>query len=180
MSAETVQSSLGPVLAGDVESLQRINVFVAIPVLLKGSKGHAVVDYRTNSDFLKAVGKRAFVNIVSPVHAKFVGSVPADAGYSITLVHHDRNNTSVPTSHQSVALQEGASFLQYSQAKVVESGPVGFAVNVTKLVKPDPAEGHSPRLVLYFDSFNRDSTSVASVVVKFWVEVRGNDTPDFS
>lgn len=170
---------MDPVLAGDVESLKRDRVFVSIPISLVGASGNVVLDYRTDKTFLSFVGKRSYVNIVSPVSAHFVASVPADAGYTISLVHHNRDNQTKPSSHKSVAVQEGSATLAYSQARVVESGPVGFAVNVTALVKPDPQEGHSPRLVLYFDSFGRGKDAEASLVIKFWVEVRGNDTPDF-
>jgi len=171
---------MDPALIGDVASLQYQEFHVTKVLTLTGSSGCVIVDYRTDPDILRQVGERALIKIDSPVSAQFASTTAADQGYDVALVHHSRDNASQPTFLASVTGQKGSAYLTRSQAIRSTDGIVGYARNVTQLIKPDPQFGHSPRLVVYFEAFGSDQTSVARVVVHFVVKATGDETPDFA
>lgn len=167
-------------LFGAVKDLEAKEVQVAVEVALTGPTGHVVVDYRTDHQVLRQVGTRAMIVISSPVTAEFVGSPKPDQGYDVVLVHHSRASTSVPTSIGSVVSKGGSCLLIRTQTIARVEGVVGYANNVTKLVKPNPQVGHSPRLVLFWHGFNLTSADTAQVVVRFTAQTSGDDTPEFT
>lgn len=166
-------------LAGDPSALELRDYHITLSIKLVGKEGKLVVDYRNDTDLLRQVGTRALISIKGDVVATFASVTKPDAGYDVALVHHDRNNSTLPSRVASVLRQSGALVLTRSQAVVNLSGVVGYASNVGKLILPDPVQGVSPRLVLCWESFGTTDKSEAFLALRFSVEASGNQTPDF-
>lgn len=164
--------------AGAAE-LKTVLVFVSKVITLRGSKGSISIDWRSDSDLLARTGLRSSIEIAGPVHASLGGLVDPTRGYNVGLVHHDREDETLPTSVQSVRSHRGALYLCQSAAIQTTEGEVGFDSNVTPIIEPTPPIGKSPRLVLYFDSFNTEGKSEHSLLIHFHCRVSGDKTPPF-
>jgi len=167
------------VAVAGVKDLELIPVFVSKTLLFKGQKGSVVVDWQTDKDLLRATGSRSYIKIVGPVHVELGGLADPKHVYNVGFVHHDRDNSSVPTYVESVTRHQGSLLLKASAAIARLEGTVGYSLNVTEIIEPTPAVGKSPRLVAFFHSTGTDSTSELRANVKFNVQVSGGKTPDF-
>lgn len=166
-------------ITSGTRELTKSRVFVSKVLRLKGKEGHEVVDWTTDAGLLAKTGKRAFIEIVDSVVAELGGLADPKHVYNVGLVHHDRLNTTVPTSVESVTSHEGSVKLSLSAAIANTRGTVGFDSGVSQLIEPKPNQAANPRLVVYFHSTGTDSTSSLGLTVKFHVEVSGDKTPDF-
>lgn len=166
-------------IQGAIEGLTVTEHKVNILIKLVGISGCQEIDYRTSRAVLASVGRRSVIYFTEPPVADLVTATDGNVSYNIRMVHHDRNNDTLPTTAGSVASQLGASEIVRSQFLNTNSVSIGSAANVTELVKPDPLVGYSPRLVLFWTSLGTTAQSSVEIVIRCSFSASGSDLQDF-
>jgi len=166
-------------LSGSITDLVKTEHLVNFKITITGVSGTHRLDYRLSPTLLSSVGLRATVSFRGPPLVEIVTPTSADVSYNVRAVNYGRGSDSRPADIGDLARMPGSVEIVRSQLLNINRVPVGYAPNVTSVIKPDPLVGHSPVLWLAWSSLGTTATSSVVVILHCVVDAAGVDLPDF-
>lgn len=161
-------------IIGDVTHLHRNRVPFSAVHTATGSCGDGDFLISEARGFRQLVVSRAYVRIdPASLQCQVIGPASATIAVTAHIAVIPSAHRDLPDSAPDLLTIAGGAFVQHSLFTGSEVRPLGFAVEVSHVLKPKPVIGTEPRVVFHYTASGASATSQVHIKISGFLEVDG-------